>query len=374
VGLYVVLTRVEIPSWPSAIVAAALAATPAALIYENWLFYEYPTAALLVLSAVALTAFLRRGSVALGVVFFSLVAAVVYVRSIFQVFWLLAALALLLLARRDLRRTTLLAVAPPLLAILLLVAKNAAVFGVLGTSSWWGMNLAQVVDSQVPQAERIQLVGEGKLSPVSAVDPFSPPRSYVRVVPPPRPRGVPVLDRLAKARGAPNMNNEILVRVSRDYAGDSFRLIRRRPGAYARAIVEGGKLYLRPTTDYEGLNRNREKIGRYERLFNQVFLLQRTERFDRICWAVLLAHLIALAYGLRLTYRLLRRRVEATVANTTLAYVWVTLAYATLVVTFAQVTENNRLRFFLDPLAVVLVAAAIRDAATRRAGRRPAAG
>jgi ABC-type polysaccharide/polyol phosphate export permease len=75
----------------------------------------------------------------------------------------------------------------------------------------------------------------------------------------------------------------------------------------------------------------------------------------------LLTHIAGLLYGLRLTYRLLRRRVKQTASAVTLAYVWLTLAYVTLVVTFTQVVENGRIRFFLDPLVVVLLAAAARD-------------
>jgi hypothetical protein len=79
-------------------------------------------------------------------------------------------------------------------------------------------------------------------------------------------------------------------------------------------------------------------------------------------WTILAAHVFALIYGLRLTYRLLRRRLVASVASVTLAYVWLTLAYTTLIVTFAQVVENDRIRFFLDPLVVILVAVPVCNA------------
>jgi hypothetical protein len=49
----------------------------------------------------------------------------------------------------------------------------------------------------------------------------------------------------------------------------------------------------------------------------------------------------------------------ATASAVTLAYVWLTLAYVVVVVTFFEATENGRIRFFLDPLVVVLLSAAV---------------
>ena len=246
-AMYLVLVRVGLGRWTSAVVAALLSATPAFLLYENWLFYEYPVAALLVLSVLALSEFLRRGSFLWASVFFVLLASIIYGRSIFQIAWLLLALVLLLAVRPDLRRTVLLASALPVLVVLLLIVKNALVFGVPTTSSWFGMNLAQVVYYTIPAAERRPYVERGELSRVSLIDPFSAPADYLPFVPAPRPTGRPVLDRFVKSEGSRNLNNKIMIDVSRDYFRDSLHMVRVRPRAYARAIVDGGKLYLRPT-------------------------------------------------------------------------------------------------------------------------------
>jgi hypothetical protein len=357
-AMYLVLVRVGLGRWTSAVVAALLSATPAFLLYENWLFYEYPVAALLVLSALALSEFLRRGTFLSASAFFFLLASVIYVRSIFQIAWLLLAVALLLAVRPGLRRTVLSASALPTLVVLLLIVKNLVVFGVPTTSSWFGMNVAQVVYYAIPAADRRPYVERGELSRVSLIDPFSAPADYLPFVPSPQATGVPVLDRFVKSEGSRNMNNKIMIDVSRDYFRDSLYLVRVRPRAYARAIVDGGKLYLRPTT-VGGENRSRIKV--YDDLFNRVVLLQTRYLVD-FGWTILAAHVFALIYGLRLTYRLLRRRLVASVASVTLAYVWLTLAYTTLIVTFAQVVENDRIRFFLDPLVVILVAVPVRDA------------
>ena len=351
-ALYLVLMRIGVRRWPSAVVAALLSATPAFLLYENWLFYEYPVATLLLLSVLALSEFLWRGSLWSGTAFFVLVALVVYIRAIFQPPWLILVIALLLVARPDLRRKVVATSALPTLAVLLLVVKNLVVFGLPTTSSWFGMNLVHAVYHATPEAERRQLVERRKLSRASLTPPFSPPADYLQLVPPPSPTGVPALDQLWKSGGRPNMNSKIMVKASRSYFGDALYLIRTRPNVWARAIVREGRVYLRPTTDAPFVFKNRSKIDVYNDLVDRYVLLDFS-----IGWTTLAAHVLALLYGLRLTYRLLRRRIAASVASITLAYVWLTLAVGTVVIMFTpQVNENNRVRFFLDPLVVILVA------------------
>ena len=364
-AIYFVLLRIGLRRWPSAVVAALFSAAPAFLLYENWLFYEYPVAALLMLSVLALSEFLRRGSLWAGTAFFTLIALVVYIRAIFQPVWLLLVIALLFLARPDLRRKVVVASALPTLAVLLLVVKNLVVFGVPATSSWFGMNLVHAVYHATPAAERRQLVERHELSRASLTPPFSPPADYVSLVSRPSPTGVPALDRLWKSGGRPNMNSKIMVKASRSYFGDALYLIRTRPAVWARALARQGRVYLRPTTDAPFVVKNRSKIDAYAEAVDRFVLLD-----FYIGWTTLAAHVLALLYGLRLTYRLLRRRIAASVASITLAYVWVTLAIGTVVITFTpQVNENNRVRFFLDPLVVVLVALPVREGVRRLAQR-----
>jgi hypothetical protein len=360
-GLYVLLVRVGIRPWPSAGLGSALTASPAFLLYENWLFYEYPVATLLVLSALALHRFLDRGSAWAGVAFFLWLAAIIYIRTTFQVVWLLLVAALLLAVRPELRRRVLAASLVPTLLVALLLVKNAFVFGVPTTSSWFGMYLAELVDRKVLVAERQKLVARGELSRVSLAPPFVDPVTYRRLVAPPRPRGIPLLDELKNSAGCWNMNNSVYIPASRDYFSDSLTLIRLRPGGYASAILADEPWYVRPATEaayFDG-----STIHRYDTAFDRVILPQ--FRDGRPAWTILLALITALGYGLWLTYRLVKRRIAATASAVTVAYVWLTIAYVTVAVTFTQVGEKNRIRFLLDPFLVVLVAAAVSDIAPR---------
>jgi hypothetical protein len=369
-ALYAVLVRLGIRPWRSAGVAAALAVLPATLLYEHWLFYEYPTATLLVLSALALHRLVRHPSLGSSTAFFALAAALVYTRSTFQLPWLVLAAALLVVLRRDLARPVLAGAAVPALAVVALVLKNVVLFGVPSTSSWLGMNLAQVTHSEVPLAERRELVARGELSAVSSVEPFRPPAEYVGIVDLPDPTGIPALDRLEKSSESPNMNHLLLVDVSRLYLHDAWRMVRLRPGAYARTVIRGGKLYFRPSSDF--VPRNGDVIEPYTTIVDRTLLLR--VGIGEIAWGLVLAHVLALLYGLDRTLRLLRRRLDPTPERVTIAYVWLTLSYVTAVVTFGQIAENNRIRFFLDPLVAILLAAAARELGPRLTRSRASAG
>jgi hypothetical protein len=361
VGLYLLLVRLGIRHWPSAVIAAALSVTPAFLLYENWLFYEYPVAALLILSALALHEFLRRETLWPGVAFFLSLAALIYIRTIFQVVWLVLAVGLLLFARPDLRRLVLTASAVPALVVVLLLAKNSILFGVPGTSSWLGQNLARVVEPEIPIAERKRLAARGELSRLSVIGPWAAPAEYLPLVSAPRPTGVPVLDRLKKSTGCWNRNNSVVIAASRAFLSDAITLIRLHPGAYAGAIQKGIGLYVRPFSLEGYLDESR--FLTYTSGFNRLVLLQLGTGQPGL--TIVLAHVGGFLYGLLLSCRLLRRRLESTASAVTLAYVWVTFAYVVVVVSFLEATENGRIRFFLDPLVVVLLSAAAHEALPR---------
>jgi hypothetical protein len=347
-----------------------VAVLPATILYENWLFYEFPVAVALLLAALALRRFAERGSVASGLAFFTLLAAVVYTRSVFQHVWLAAALLLVLVAAPHLRRRALLTAAIPLTAVALLYAKNVVEFGVFGTSSWSGMNVAQVVFRSVSDEQRARLVREGTLSRVSLAEPFSDLSAYRGAYELPAPTGIPVLDRTHMANGDANRNNLAYVEISRKYMRDALTLIRERPGAYANGVLDGFQLFLTPSSDFLFVEQNRQHIRPYEHLFNG-FVLGRTPHVRGIAWGILLAYLIAIVYGAVGFARAVRRR-NGHAATLTVGFVWLTVVYVTLVLVFAQVTENQRIRYLIDPLTVVLVGLAVQAAARKLRAHRAA--
>lgn len=367
-ALALLLARLGIPRVLAVVLALAFFLSPSAILYENWLFYEYPVAVLLIFAVLTLFLFLQRRSFAYGVAFFTILSAIVYVRSTFQIVWLLLALGLVLVVAPGLRRTALRACAVPLILVVLLYAKNAIVFGTFSTSSWFGINLAQVVLYSTPSADRAQLVAEGTISRVSLVEPFSPPAAYRGIVPPARKRGIRVLDEQVKSTGETNFNNSSYLTISDHYLHDALHLIAARPRYYFASVRLGLERYFSSSSQNIFVRKNRAKIQPYERLFNR-FLYLRSSFGGGVCWGIVAGYTLAIGYGLVLLVRLLRQRVPRGPREGALLFAWLTVGYLAVVEAVSQVTENQRIRFLSDGLVVVLLAAFARDAYDRLATR-----
>src|SRR5262249_48977838 len=86
-GSYQLLKCVGVAAWPAAAVAILYEIHPTTILYENWLFYECPLAALLCWAAVFLFWFLRDGRGANAFMFFALLATMVLMRGTFHLVW-----------------------------------------------------------------------------------------------------------------------------------------------------------------------------------------------------------------------------------------------------------------------------------------------
>lgn len=118
-----------------ATVLATLAAVlPTRLIYENWLFYSYPIAFFLCLSALCLIHFLKQPTFWRGTAFFGLLALLILIRGIFQLPWMLVFVAILLFYYKPQRSLILKTAAIPLLLVLAVSIKQY----IVSTTGRWG--------------------------------------------------------------------------------------------------------------------------------------------------------------------------------------------------------------------------------------------
>ena len=345
--------------------AAIISVSPAVLLYENWLFYEYPVAVMLVAALFALAMFVERRSVLWGVTFFTFLAALVYTRATFQLPWLLLIIGLLLWTLPGARRAVLVSCAVPVLVVVLLYVKNEAVFGIPTTSSWAGMNLAEIAFAKLPQTTKTKLIADGTLSSTAAIPPFSPLADYPGAVHRTRRTGVAALDDQVKAPrpGEPdtpvNFNNLAYVAISNTYQHDALRLIETHPGVYLAGVKLGLTRFFEPSSDNLFLARNRSTIGSWNARFNEL-LLWRFRRISLISFALVLAYAVALAYGVALAAELRRNRAGPMSARLpVLGVTWLTVVWVALLTTFGEVSENQRLHFCLDPLVLLLDLSAV---------------
>jgi hypothetical protein len=349
-ALYLLLVGFSLPRPAAAAIALLVSVSPAAILYENRLFYDYPVLVLLTLAALAAQRLARRPTVAWALTLSSLLAVVVLVRALYQLPFVL--LALLPLLRAVPARVLAAGAALPVAVLVALAVKNAILFGTPSTSSWLGENLARVGIYTAPLDRRRAYVAAGELDPVELIPPYAKLKAYNGAIRFAKPRGVPAVDRFLTSSGKVNLNQWTYLAISRRRLHDDVRFIPSHPGWYARGVKLAAERFFWPPTYPPGITgRNKFEIARWEALWEAGFYGS-TPRVNRVGFLALAAYLAALGYGLVVLVR--RRGPEAAA----IGFVWVVLAWTLAVGVLTDLGENYRSRFPVDPLVVVLVAVA----------------
>jgi hypothetical protein len=364
-ALYLLALELRLPRRLALTLAAAFSLTPAVLLSESSLFYDYPTLVGVTATVLAAARFAGRPGIGRGLLLFGAAAVLVLSRTLFQVWWLLALVALVLVACRRHRREVLLACALPLALVVAVYVKNWVLFGVPSTTSWTGMGAARAAVEALPLAERRRLVAEGRLHAVSLVPPLAPLSAYERVGIRPEGRsGIALLDEATTEGSVPNLENRTYIRISRLYWEDDLWIVLHRPGAYLRAVRRGlADFFASPTLAWHGQG-NEAKIGAYDRWFT--LACYGTLGRGKVGLFLVGAFVLALAVGLAESAR--RLRPGASPATVAVSVATLTILYVTVVGNLAEVGENFRFRLVLDPLVLALCAFA--GARAARAARR----
>ena len=379
ITLFLLLRRFGVSDVLSAVVATVYIASPACVLYENWLFYTYPLTVLLLLAALFWHRFVSRGRFLDALLLLVAAAVLAMTWSLFHLVWMLGlVLALVLLRRRDWRKV-LAAAAVPLFIVTLWYGKNLAQFGQFTGSTWFGINFSKMTNSMLTVPERRALYDNGTISAVSLVPPFSNPDKYYSAVPKPAPTGIPVLDQELKPSSIPSFNNAAFIAVSRQYGRDALRILNARPAAYRRGLAESYLIYFLPASAYLFLAGNAGHISALDRFasiaFNGRFsyhsdhslrqtqpALYYQQALLNTGWFLILAYIFVLAFGLFLLFRRSRSsffvlRSSFLPPPSSFFFFWFNVAWVTLVANAVEVGENNRFRFVTDPLVFAFVAA-----------------
>lgn len=236
-GTWVLMRRCGVTPGVAVGASVAMLVLPSLVDAERWLFYAYPLALTMVVSALLLYRSLRSGSMWSMTLFLGCLASVVLMRSFYSVLlWMLPVVAALLWhgARSRPSRWRLRAVVA--LGFLVLAAspslRNVARFGVFSSSTFQGMNVAAMTRF-VPTADVEAHVREGLVTPLAQVRRFSAPEVYLQYY------GLPEAgegEPLRKSTGFPNWNHSVIAQAAKEYQANALRLILRHPIAYATAV------------------------------------------------------------------------------------------------------------------------------------------
>jgi len=343
-------------------VAAGLAATACALslpwiAYENWLFYDFPCAALLLLGGYCLLRDAGRGTHGWAAAFAAVLTALAGTRSLFHLVWVLAAAALFVAASAPATRRRAAAwMLAPVLLVASLYSWNLAVFGFFGSSSWMGQSLTKMTVDRLSPGERAAWIRDGTLSPYAALASFSPLEAYEHAGGRRFPDDpIPVLGTRLRRSGHPNYNHRAFVEISRIRLGDALTVIARRPGLYAGAVGSA-------------LSRFFDSPVHYPPFKETLIILEPVYRIHAITFGTRPAAILVYALALALAMATWLRRgtpmasgLRAAAAWATLNLVWVLVAGSLL-----EVGENHRFRFTVLPLAWLTILACMGTQALRR--------
>jgi hypothetical protein len=351
------------------VVAAIFLVSPGVVLFENLLMYEYVLMAVLCAAAVLFHRLLVTPGLLVASIFFFALGALVYLRALFQLGWLVALIAFTMWLLKGRRRMILVAAAVPFALCLGLYVKNLIVFGTFNASTWMGFNAQNLTLGCLTGEEHRRLVDQHMLSTVGLTSQYSPISAFQSMVRLPAPTGIPVLDQVRDSTGRVNYNNLGYLAVHPYFISDAKQVLRHYPVAYLRSLMDAWYSYFLPTGDFVFLSQNRSRIRSFDRWFNRIFFGEWTDYLSRAKthkhWAFLNVG-IFLMVGLPLLFLINVSRLWTAVTESgwnprsgVLAFVLFNIAFLTAVVNLLSNSENNRYRLPLDPLYAALLAASI---------------
>jgi hypothetical protein len=370
--------RLGLKPWVSAVLAIWFTISPATVLYENFYFYAYPTALLLVFAALTISKFVETDNFWWGLGFCSCLAALCLTWAIFHLLWMLIVIVLVAVFYHNWRKLVMVSLIPVLLVVGW-YAKNSVVFGTFGASSWMGMNLSHItfLSPLTSQPVRDELVSQGKLTPYPVAEAFRPIADYHGLVSTPPPRGIPVLDENIKSTKAINFNHTFYIELSDRMLKDAINFIGVRPDLYLASVKQGFLIYFHSSSDY--LLLKDKPTPKIESLWDHLFYGQLSdykENLDNrwksdpryVGWLLVIVYLAAMLYGMKTVFS---QEKSNYVFITVVAFITFTIIYFTLMANFFDLGENNRFRFTIDPLVFLLFVVMLQNLALRlRSTRR----
>jgi hypothetical protein len=359
-SMYFLGVSLGLPRWPVALVTIWFAISPPTILYENWFFYTYPLTAVLSLCCLSLFFLLRTKNRLVSFLLFLPMLVLPLTWSLFHLVWLLSVSLLLFIFSQDRRRILAISIIP-ILVVSAWYVKNEVLFKEFTSSSWAGMNFAKISTFRLQASARRILVQDHSLSPLALQEPFSDPGTYVKLLPPSPTTGNPLLDRIEKPNGTPNMNHIVFIAASRLYLKDALWLVRSEPSVYIQGIERALYCYFHSSSDNVFLDENSSRISTLVNVWNAVFYGQiriGEDVFaylrpgapyypDAVAWLVVIVFVCAVPLGLFVLVRQWQTLSEPT--RLTLLFIWFNIVYVTAVGTLFDLGENNRFRYVIDP-------------------------
>jgi len=379
--LFFLLDRLRLSRPVSLLITLACMVSPVTILYENWLFYEYPLAMLFCVAALFLHRYASRRGPLDGIALFTSLALIALLRVVYHLMWFWMIVAVLVCVLPHYRRRTFLCAAAPGAVLSLIYLKSLILFGLFvpGSDVYGATNLAYLTRFSLSQEALVSMAVKGTISPILLHD--LEEDELLRVIPLPPKTGVRILDERLKSTGEINMDSLWMAAVGRQLRKDGLALLRAHPDVALETMRGNVAQYFLPAdADFpfvSGPCPNRELLSPFLKAFDLVVSGQAPAGgYAFFSYATIP---LLLCFGLWRSARWLRPGVQrenpsteprasasgpslrprANARDLTIVFAFGNIAYLTAVVILLDFTDQNRMRFEVFPLFVLLLASLI---------------
>ena len=361
ISIYLLGNKFGFPRYLSFVLAAWFSVSPATILYENRLIYAYPTLVLLVVSAVFYARIIENKRVVDIIIFSFALAIMALTWAIFHLVWLFGCFGILFyMLRKEIRKA--LWLTPAFILVFAWYAKNEALYGSFTASSWAGLNLFKTVTIQIPGKVRKQWVDEGMVSKLALVPPYRSPEVYLKYFPETPITGIPLLDEYEEASGYRNQHHLSYIYAGERYFKDALRMIMIAPRYYLGTLPHSVYIFFHSASDYKHLS-GRGAIDKLDTFWNRMFYgqWQKDESSNELIHSFSLYHTgwwlaaqFVMAFMGAPIY-LWQHRAHIHSLNPALVlFMFWNILFITTAGIMLDIGENNRTRFGIDPLILLL--------------------
>ncbi len=352
VMLYVIMVQMRVVPWISVLLTSLFIVSPIVISYEHWLFYEYPTTLILLFGVYFLNRFLLFGRQKDCFSFFISLAIIIYLRGLFSIYWFLLIGGILIVCNPPHRLKIFKAFLIPFLLVLCLYGKNLIIFKSFSINeAGIGQSLLLSITKVMPESMLEPLVKEHKLSSLYREKIFSSDWQYGLDIK----TGVLLLDQKQKSTGYVNMHHMMFLRIGKQGIKDSSYIFQQYPLIiFHQRLSEFSRRYFLSTDNvFPFYLKNEEKKSQWIEwnYFWRTFFLG--ESSNGQCLYLVVGLPIIFVYGLILSFRLLCNKQINPLISQSALFMIVTISFL-LVSTLFINREQNRYRFLVDPLYLIL--------------------
>jgi hypothetical protein len=368
VCLFLVLDRLHISRPISVLLAVVSVISPVTALYENWLFYEYPIAALFCAAALFLNRYAKNGFRTDGILFFSSLLGLALLRVIYHLFWFWSIVAITIYVLPKWRRRTAMCAIVPGVILSALYLKSVVLFGlwVPGSDVLGSIDLSSFTSDHVSKQTLSRMASDGVISPVfmyvhqnKLEDP-----ELINLVNVQLDTGIPILDNRLKSTGKINMDSLFMAAVGHRVRRDALIILHSHPAATLVSVRRNVQRYFLPADlgwPFDLSQRPNQKVmesfRRYYDLVTTGYhpLIATRHQFAFIAYITIP---LTLWYGLWRSIRWLKRTVRKPWGNPTdltVVFAFVNIVYLSGVIIFFDYTDQNRMVFEVFPLYLILL-------------------